>query len=88
MRTVMTRTKATNQGSLFDGLPEPETLPRFAPLMNQKDCPHVEWRPSETVWPGETFSRLTSTCTLCEYVRGRWPGEFAHRPRAALSVRR
>ena len=35
-------------------------------------CPHRYFDKTETVWPGETFARLTSTCRACRKVFGRF----------------
>lgn len=40
-----------------------------------KKCSHSRMKYSETIWPGENFERLTMTCVLCGYVRGRYPKE-------------
>ncbi len=34
-------------------------------------CDCRTWKNTETVWPGETFSRPTKTCVDCGEVRGR-----------------
>lgn len=55
--------------SLFDLLDEEDAR------SNPQQCEHRQERRSVTVWPGEVKERLTMTCTLCERVRGRYPGE-------------
>lgn len=44
-------------------------------------CPHLEWDPTVTVWPGENFERLTWTCMNCGRVRGRATGNVNTRKR-------
>jgi hypothetical protein len=40
-----------------------------------EDCPHRRMKRTLTIWPGETFERMTMTCELCGKVRGRYPNE-------------
>lgn len=48
-------------------------------------CTHQRESPSETIWPGETWVRLTMTCDICGRVRGRYPGEpYVNGPRSRL----
>ncbi|HVL65752.1 MAG TPA: hypothetical protein VM364_00690 [Vicinamibacterales bacterium] len=38
----------------------------------EADCvTQHDFQPTQTVWPGETFERMTWTCTRCGEVRGR-----------------
>ena len=55
--------------NLFDVIDEAEAR-------EKPECPHPRWKGTETVWPGEAVVRLTSTCTVCGKIRGRYPGEF------------
>lgn len=73
------------QEDLFEDL-RPNAGRRLMPL-DPSVCPHPEWDPSETIWPGEHFKRLTATCACCGIIRGRWPAEFTrgHRSRTALN---
>lgn len=41
----------------------------------EAECRHPRVKRTTTVWPGETFERLTMTCEDCGRVRGRYPGE-------------
>jgi hypothetical protein len=50
--------------SLFDDLPP--AIPDCA-TTNEGHA----WKDTVTTWPGETFERLTRTCTRCGQVRGR-----------------
>jgi hypothetical protein len=50
---------------LFDVIEETATP------ADPKVCPHPKWEQTTTVWPGETFDRLTWTCAECRHVRGR-----------------
>jgi hypothetical protein len=47
--------------SLFDDLPAPPVT---------CDQAHA-WVKTVTIWPGETWERLTWTCTRCGVIRGR-----------------
>jgi hypothetical protein len=49
----------------------------FEPLEIEADkqkvqCPHTHFEDTVTIWPGETFERLTSTCKACRKVFGRY----------------
>lgn len=75
----MAKRKTTNQGSLFDVFderPAPPKLqaasPREPDFLLHPECrPHGKWLKTETVWPGETFVRMTITCAECGEIRGR-----------------
>lgn len=58
---IVTQTPAA---SLFDLLEAPAPRP-------QKGCAHEREEKTRTIWPGETWERMTWTCTDCGRVRGR-----------------
>ena len=49
-------------------------------------CPHRHEDRTFTVWPGESFERLTWTCRACGHVRGRVGGERTNVPQATGSA--
>lgn len=66
----MAKRRDTRTVSIFEAL-EMETVREEGAAA----CTHLAMRRTETIWPGETFARLTMTCKACGWVRGRYPGE-------------
>jgi hypothetical protein len=64
--------KPSHGPSLFDVIDEQVARETVA---ETGVCTHERESPTETVWPGETCTRLTMTCDICQRVRGRYPGE-------------
>jgi hypothetical protein len=49
------------------------------------ECIHID-EATRTVWPGETFERLTATCKVCKRIRGR-AGDETRSSRTATGSR-
>lgn len=56
--------------SLFDVLDAVEAS-EPKPLKDPAKCSHKKERKTFTVWPGESFDRMTWTCDDCGRIRGR-----------------
>jgi len=41
------------------------------PKLSEDDCKHRREDKTLTIWPGETWERLTWTCMDCGRIRGR-----------------
>lgn len=55
----------TTTPSLFDIIEKEEARE------HPETCPHETEKKTYTIWPGETFERMTWTCERCGRVRGR-----------------
>lgn len=56
---------STDGPNLFDVIEQEEIK------NDPSKCTHPRELKTETVWPGETFKRMTWTCQLCGRIRGR-----------------